>query len=427
MKLKHILASAFTLALVTLAQAADVTVDITGATAFRVATLDSIRGRYNASGVAYKFAHDAAAGSFNGSTQSIFVGTFPGVTGTTTIRCSFNGSVEGIKALVTTTNDPLYPNVTPGGAFALAAGVIGGQEFTPLNGANGFGAAAAQPSEIAFSDVTIASTPLSGTLEPATPAAGVVTFTCIANEGASANLTNITSQNFRALFSSGFQPLSLFTGISTDSGDLVFATGRNDGSGTRTTYLAETGYGIANVVNQFVTTTSTTLAISDIQRVPAHGGSVPANASTIWGNDVDGNGGYSSGSALRTDMGKTTASVNVRDADNSLLTTGPLTLVTWLSTGDALVAKNAGAKILGYNGALITPIAAGLSAADKDKVVYGVYTAWGYEEMYRKAGLGADTVTVYNGIKSNLVLGASGIPIADMLVSRSQDGGIVGP
>lgn len=428
MKHPKILAGVFALALVTSAQA-DVTVDITGATAFRVATLDSIKGRFASTNQPYKFAHDAAAGGFNGSTRSIFVGTFPGVTGTTTIRCSFNGSVEGIRALVTTTNDPTYANVTPGGAFANAAGLVTGQEFAGLNATNGFGNAVAQPSEIAFSDVQIAATPLTGTLEPGNPAAGVVVFTFIANEGAPASLSNVTSQNFRALFTQGFQPLSLFTGNDTDSSTFVFATGRNDGSGTRTSYLAETGYGIANTVNQYVTTVSTSTAINTIQLVPAGGGATPANASTIWGNDVDGNGGYSSGSALRGDMGKTSTAVTVLDATGADSFGEPLNchLITWLSAGDAVPAVTAGAKFLGYNGHLIQPTVAGLNATDLEKVIYGAYTAWSYQQMYRKPGLGTDVTTVYNQIKNNLVLGVTGIPIGDMLVGRNTDGGVVAP
>src|SRR5687767_14695227 len=101
MRLQNILTGAIALAFVTTALA-DVTVEITGATAFRAAALDTIKAQYVATGQPFKFAYDTT-GAFNGSNRSVWIGTFPNVAGTTTIRTSFNGSVEGIRALVTTT------------------------------------------------------------------------------------------------------------------------------------------------------------------------------------------------------------------------------------------------------------------------------------------------------------------------------------
>ena len=96
---------------------ADVTVNFTGATAFRVPTLDSIKAQFVASGQPFKFAHDRNAGNnqaFNGATRAIFQGTFPGVSGVTTICTSFNGSVEGIKALIDSpAADPTYLTMWP--------------------------------------------------------------------------------------------------------------------------------------------------------------------------------------------------------------------------------------------------------------------------------------------------------------------------
>ena len=79
------------LALVGAAQA-DVTVNITGATAFRAAALKAIKSRYADSGQPFKYAHDQAAGNLDAAapnaTRAIFIGTFPGVSGTTTRRAS---------------------------------------------------------------------------------------------------------------------------------------------------------------------------------------------------------------------------------------------------------------------------------------------------------------------------------------------------
>lgn len=422
---------------------ADVTVNITGATAFRVPTLDSIKAQFVASGQPFKFAHDRNAGNnqaFNGATLSIFQGTFPGVPGVTTIRTSFNGSVEGLNALV---NSPAAdPNYLAPSVLDSITAVVGGN-----NGGNGQGSVstpfASAQSDIAFSDVALSSTAFAGnSLQPSTPEAGVVVFTMIANEGAAGLLDNMNTQNFRALFSAGFLPLSFFTGNAGNT-DYVFATGRNDGSGTRTAYLAETGYGIANAVNQYLVGEKTSTTIEAIYRVPAGGTSVglaavtpqltlsSKNASTIWGLDQDGNGGYSSGSTLRDDLGRTSTSVNVYDADGSVLVTGAnVHLVTWLSLGDASPARTAGAVVLGYNGVKLADFATNgtLSAADTAKVTQGAYTAWSFQQMYRRNDIiGGDKVEVYDNIKDNLVLGTTGIAATSMNVGRAVDGGVVTP
>jgi hypothetical protein len=429
---------------------ADVTVDITGATAFRAAALDTIKARYVASGQPFQFSNDQAVGGLNGATRAIFKGTFPGVSGVTTIRTSFNGSVEGIKALVDSpASDPTYYTDIAGN-LVTAAAVGGGETHTSTAGFDK--TTAASQSEIAFSDVSKNSTPFaSASLQPSTPACGVVVFTMLTNEGSP--ITNVTAQQFRALAAAGLQPLSMFTGNASDATN-VFLTGRNDGSGTRTTYLAETGAGITTLIKQYLVVDSTSNAIKAIQEVPAGGVNNPfhadmtayvngggnitqlaANASTVWGQNVDGNGGYSSGSTLRVDMGKTGASgVTVFSAggSNTYGETVRADLVTWLSLNDAKTALTNGAIVCGYNGVKLDGFSSNgtVSAADKAKVTNGLYTAWGYQQMYRRNDITTgDAVTVYNGIKTNIGanLAAAGIATTDMAAFRSFDGGTVAP
>jgi hypothetical protein len=419
---------------------ADVTVEITGATAFRKAALASIHAQY-VTGGSFKFAHDktTAADDYQNSTYSVWIGTFPGVAGTTTIRCSFNGSVEGIRALVASpTHDPEYILTSVlDSTTATATGAELAATSTPREKVQ---------SEIAFSDVSVASTPFAASpLEPADSAAGVVVFTMITNQGSP--LTNITSQQFRALLTNGYQPLSVFTGNAADT-DRVYVTGRNDGSGTRTTYMAESGHGIATPVKQYTALVSSGETISEIQLVPAGGandtnpgtagvqpwpGQDVKNASTIWGQDVDGNGGYSSGSGLVSVLGRNaTAASKVWNAAHTTSSTRMFHLATWLSLNDAVTARKAGAIICGYNGVKLDGIAASgdvMTAADLAKVTAGSYTAWGYQQMYRRPSLGADYVTVYDGIKGAIGtnLGSAGISISDMKVGREVDGGVVAP
>ncbi|MCX6875805.1 MAG: hypothetical protein NTW21_18650 [Verrucomicrobia bacterium] len=436
-KLTKYLAGFSALALATTTYA-DVTVNITGATAFRAATLQSIKAKYAAATTPlFKFAHDqATAGgtTYTGATRAIFIGNFPGVSGTTTVRCCFTGSVEGIRALVPVT-DPLPPTYYPSSVLAATTATAGGAELANAGSAG----LATDTSHIAFSDVSKAATPYSGySLLPASPNAGVIVFTMLTNEGST--ITNVTSQQFRALLTNGYQPLSLFTGNAGDTTN-VFATGRNDGSGTRTTYLAETGFGIANAVKQYVTNESTSTTLTTIQLVPAGGLNAPAltgqsasNASTVWGQDVAGNGGYNSGSTLRTDMGKTGASVTVLDETGADAFGGPVRadLVTWLSVSDAVSARGNGAAFCAYNGVKLDDIAASgstMSAADKAKVTEGRYTAWGYERMYRRNDItSGDALTVYDAIKAAIPanLGSAGIALTDMHVGRATDGGVIG-
>jgi hypothetical protein len=460
MKIKFITTGVMALSLAT-SLFADVTVDITGATAFRAATLEAIKAKFDASGAAYQYSHDQATGAFNGATKSLWKGTFPGVAGVTTIRTSFNGSVEGIRALVDSpASDPSYYTDIAGNLVAAAA--IGGGE-THKDTVGFAKTTATAQSEIAFSDVSKAVTPYAANpLQPASPAAGVVVFTMLTNEGSV--IANVTGQQFRALASQGFQPLSMFTGNITDTTS-VFLTGRNDGSGTRTSYLAETGVGVTTVIKQYVTIDSSSTALEAIQEVPATGtndtdlgtagiqlpvGSdieayviggqtvtqLAANASTVWGQDVDGNGGYSSGSTLRTDMGKTGSSgVTVFDATgtDAFGASVRADLVTWLSLNDAVTARGNGAIFCGYNGVKLDDIAAAgttMSATDKAKVTEGLYTAWSYQQMYRRNDITAgDAKTVYDGIKAQIPthLASAGIALTDMHVSRPGDGGTVAP
>jgi len=425
MKKHLILAATAAVALSSVAKA-DVEIRITGATAFRQATLRAIKSQFDSAGTLgtnYNFAHDKTASgtNYDGSTRSVWKGKFPGVTGTTTIRCNFTGSVEGIRAIAV------------GGQYDET--YLSDANMTAPSGETGGATALTQPlsAKFAFSDVLQSSTPISSpALSPGDPRVGVVTFTMLANKGTPSDLTNVTSQQARALLSAGAQPLGLFTGKEGGNNDnYVFAVGRNDGSGTRTTYLAEIGYGIARAVNQYVATDATGTAINTIQRTPAGG----AYKSTVWGYDMDGNGGYASGSNVRDDFAKTTENVTVLEADGSELLSGmPIYMVTWLSTADAKVAigtPGTAARALAYNGVSIDPSQSPLSDEDQLKVTSGQYTAWGYENLYYAGSLSTDEGKVYaailGAIPAKLKESATGIPMTEMKVSRSDDGGLVAP
>lgn len=435
MKLKNILTSGIALALLATAAHADVEIRITGATAFRTASLNAIKAQFDLGG-SYVFAHNKAAGAFNSADRATFKGTFPGVPGVTTVRCSHNGSVEGIKAIALGGADnPAFITdaalASPGGDAGEAANenaLVTGSTTTLL-------------AKFAFSDCRQSSTPIaSPVLLPANPKVGVTLFTMLANEGAPAGLTNVNFQQFKALFSQGSLPLSVFTGNAADT-NLVYATGRNDGSGTRTIYMAESQLGITTLVSQFVATTSAGNAISVIQKVPAGGATIngsfdATSASTLWGQNLDGNGGYFSGSVLRTEMGRTTASVDVFDANGDPLDSGvALHLITFITAPDGVAARVAGGKILGWNGSTLDSLNTGtvLNATDLAKVTEGQYSAWSFQNLYHNGSLSTDENTVYTAIKTGMPASlvaagyVPGIPLGNMNVSRPNDGQPIAP
>lgn len=438
MKLKTILAGAMALGITSSAMAQTTEITITGATAFRQATMQAIYDAYASAGGlgnTFNVCHD-----FNGnnlsqliaSNKAVFSGTFPGITGTTVIRTAFNGSTEGLNAIAGN-NDPTFLQT----AALLNTGSIQGSTTTPTE--------ALRP-KFSFSDVYQSTSPVDNiVLNPVgASAVGVVTFTMIANEGAPADLNNVTIQQARQLWTSGIQPLSLFTGDPDDT-TWVLATGRNDGSGTRAAYLTEWTYGVANLVNQYIATKNGISGndITALTLVPADGKgsgnfetSGTSNASTLWGQTATGNGGYSSSSALRSLMGYASSSVDIYNGvDNSPdVEDTTVVLLTWLSTADARNAASNGGKLLSYNGVGVTPIAAagsyllsGFNEADFKKITSGAYSAWSYQHLYYHGNLSANENTWYTAMKNTwipqgLAITSNGLELGDMAVSRPDDG-----
>lgn len=405
-------------ALVALASSASaqVVVDITGATAFRTAAIDTIVASYGAG--LLDFAHTGGAGGRSAARQSIFRGTFPGL-GDTIIRCTWTGSVEGIQTVATQITQDFFATtaLTTGGTAETVNGVIGTHSVPA-------GTLLVVP-DLAFSDVYPTSSPydVSNVVDANV---GVVVFTMLANEGAPAAWTNVTAGQFRALFGAGRLPLNYF--VPTSDTRNVYATGRSDFSGTRTTYLAETGFGIANTVQQWKPVLAAgNLSVSTLRLWPTNDGN---NRSLVWGPDVLGNGGFESSSSLRTAFGATSASVQL------LSSTGanqgipvPLLLLSAPGISDATTAVANGAKALSYNGVSITP-ASPLSAGDVAKVTQGAYTLWGYQHlMYNTLNDTPEMQGVLAALTVNIGanVGTAGIDIALMNVSRNNDGGTVAP
>ena len=446
MKIKTILTTALAVGATSSAMAQTNIIDVTGATAFRNAAMRAIVSSFNTNGL--EIVHDGSAdtlSSLYGANKAIIRGTMPGTTGTVIVRTSWNGSAEGLNAIAGKNNPPFYEVAVLSNSLtwnnSAAKGSIAGPTATN-----------SRP-RFAFSDVLQKNTPVKRDLNNNTFTAsgdnvGVVTFAMVANDGSDTNLNNVTVQQALALWKSGALPLSQFTGNPASVGR-VLAMGRNDGSGTRASYLSEFKVGVAKVVNQYIATasgvTNTNDVIDSVTLVPAGGTGAgvlataggAANASTLWGqSSVVGNGGYASSSGIRDHMQRKTPNTVVYDGvdtNGTELYSGPLALVSWLSTADARTAAGGGARVLAYNGVKITPIAtagsylsSGFDQTDYEKITSGQYSAWNYQQFYRWGTLTPAESNFRTRLRSNMsaALGttANGIPSSSMTVDRLDDG-----
>lgn len=429
MKNKYILGGFAALTALISSASADQTIDITGATAFRTAAIDSIIASYGAG--LDDFAHTGAVGlaGLRGARQSIFKGDFPGLPDKTIIRCTWTGSVEGVQTVATQITQDFFAEsalTDTGGAIVADTTAVAGVTGSALHPA---GTTLVIP-DLAFSDTYPTSSPFNvDNVVDSTP--GVVVFAMVVNEGSPAGFTNVQAGQIRTLLATGNQPLNYF--FPTSDTRRVYGTGRSDFSGTRTSYLAEMGYGISSSVQQYKPVTNgaaanaATLNISTLQIWPTNDGN---NKSLVWGPDAVGNGGFESSSSLRTVFGAT--SNGVQRLNSAGAPTGSpvdLLLVSWVGISDATTAVANGAKALTYNGVGITP-ANPLSAGDIAKITEGAYTCWSYQHlMYNSTNDTPEMQAVLAELTTNvpLNLGTAGIDINLMNVARDDDGATVAP
>ena len=397
------------------------TIRLTGSTAFRAGVHKGIIALFGgatnvkiASGMtsANGFNTAATQAGYEGADYSTIQGTtFSGITGTVTIQCSWSGSATGVADVNANTNIAFIPAATAAAAsgtgYTSAANTTGSVNSATENAA----------ATMAFSDVFIDSTP--------TPLAdltdhiiAVVPFCWVANKGTT-GITSITQQQARAILTKN-QPKSLFTGVSTDT-DLVLAVGRDNGSGTRITCLAETKYGVSTNVQQYKITTAT--GVNTVARLWPVGDGV--------GSGTGGNGGYASGSSITTIMAATsnTSSLQLQNAAGANVGAGTrnVTLMSSLGITDANTAvgtPGTSAVRLAYEGVTY-------DGTNPDLIYRGTYTNWGYEHLFTKPTISADEQAFVDGITTQMddpaVLGSSGLRSSQMFVSRTSDGALVGP
>jgi hypothetical protein len=375
-------------------------INITGATAFRAAANSSIIALLGGSGTT-QFAYDTTGGitSAGSSNRAIYSGIVPGITGTVIVRASWSGSTAGIAAVAAGTAVQVLKTTTAMSTAGTGLAAVASDFETA-------------PAAFSFSDVAqSASTTLTPTLTGST--VGVVPFQFVANQSAwnHAGMTNMNDQIMNALYSTSEVTLKFFTGVAGDT-KRVFATGRNNGSGSRATVLGETQYGFFRAVQQFQNNTTS-----------QHNGS-----GAIDRIDFVGNNGNSSNSFLSNLMKGTSTAVDLYDSGVSYEDNVDCLLVTYLTQSDVLLAVAdpdgagalRGAKALSYNGVTYS----------EDAVKNGAYSLWGYQWLYQAPSITADETTFKNAFTTAIPanLGTAAIPIPSMTVSRSGgDGGPILP
>ena len=358
---------------------AQVTIYITGSTAFRAEAYNSVVGLYGGtltSKVGQTSAGAATTGA-SGDAKVTFTGTIPALYGaqTVTIKTAYSGSVEGVVNLVDATNPPgvSQPN------YLNADGT------TDSNTRGDF----------AFSDVFQDTTDYPSSSYPALgdTQVGVVCFAwtkSVVATPALANVSNISHQQAQQFLASGTVPLSFFTGNAADTG-AIYLSGRYKLSGTRLTYQADCGFGANSDATLF-------------KLDAAH-------------NPVLDTAGQTGGGNVATIL---------KDA----AATAPF--IGTLGTSDAAGVNN-GANRLTYNGV----------AYSKAAVQNGQYSLWGYQHLYARSGLSATKLTLVKGatkpadpVKSNglanaidtaLSTSANNVQLSTMKVGRSSDGSPIFP
>jgi hypothetical protein len=391
MKLKKTLMAGLLALLVAANADAQTVVHLTGSTAFRSATVTAITHILQPG-----FTYGYSGTSFTGANQAIFTGTTISNNIPVIIKTSWSGTVGGVQTVsqqipITTWLTNTTPQSTSGTPSAPAV-------YDPP----------AVP-EIAMSDGVQANTPYSTPVLIAQNV-GVVPFKWVASKGAPAGLTNIDPGKASALWLNGSLPLALFTGLTNDETNLVFAIGRDADSGTRKTALSECGLGSFSSVVQYYPTNSSGAVISRSAAGPVTGQKlVPAQ--TINGIFFDiGQGGYASGGDLAVAMQQSTAAIGGY-------------YLTYLGFADAATALNGGAVELTWNGVRYSDAA----------IQEGQYTFWAFEQLDYRSNYGtvdANGKTVADLLATqikNVDAVIAGELISTMKVTRAVEGGTITP
>lgn len=347
-------------------------IDITGSTAGRSAVIGRVEALLSGESVAWRGNASKTSANF----QIFYGGNYNG--SPVTVRLFWSGSAAGVRDI---SNSPQLANSYIVSNYAGPAGQNDAAALAP--------ASAATVSEIGFSDVFQTSTSFTTNTLTDEVSVAVIPFVFVKNDGAKAGLLNVTPPAFQAAFGAvGEAPLSFFTGNPADATSKVFATGRNNESGTRITTLANCYYGLSLNVGQYT-------------------GTVASDQISL---NFAGNGGYSSGSGVAALLAAKLTGSNVNNS-----------LIGYVGTSDAATAVAGGGALLKFNGIDYTAPA----------VYNGQYTLWGYLHQSTMLDINSPGVTeqFYIGLRDAMIAnpGSGTLSLDLMNVERAADGAVVTP
>jgi hypothetical protein len=422
MKASKLIAAAIIAAGMASSASAQTVINITGATAFRQAAHQAILDCFDSGSLTYGFNN----GNIGNAGRAMFKGTMNSGADQVVVRTSWSGSVAGIRDIVNQANAVTYWAATSATYALLTSG--GAANLSPTTETTTTG------NKIAFADNAWQNTPYSGDILSG-GAVGITAFVPVSNNSTHIvnGSTSISPLQLRRLMSAGKAPLQFITGNSSHAAKRVYWTGRQDTSGTRVIYLTETGTAASAAIQQYRIAPLSSNATTPVTTVQVWPTGDSTNASTIWGADTAGNGGYASGSNLAPVLQRTSTSISELDAAGTTQASGiDAVLITVLSIADANDVQIGGGKALAYNGVYIEPetVATGLSAADKSKIINGAYTLWSYQRLYYRNDITdqveLDFITkLTTEVKKTTNIAGNGLILTEMKVSRSasSDGG----
>ena len=406
-------------------------VRITGSSAYRGAVTNAILHLLTSPTAGY------VGSSLAGANTQIIEGTLTNTAGSFTagtaviFKTSWTGSLSGIVALTTNGNtaNPFLSTSNTGLASATAGT---GSDSTGATGGAVLSSPifdAAQVADVAMSDVFQSSTkftsPALGSpaiangFAPANGIVGVVPFVWVAGAADSAGkITNISSNQVLQLMSTGLNEAQI-TGNINDENNGILPTGRDPDSGTRFNALADSGYNVVGaaptpVVQYYVNTSGGGSTVTEFasETLPTLG-AVGA-----------GNAGYSSGSAVATDL----ENANTNNATNNGVnnTANQSILIGYVSEGDGATAvqANTGAHFVSWNGVSYGSYSGGTVTYNRTLIDNGTYTFWGYEhEYYRSGNADAAIANALSAQIANTDAAVSGELLGNMQCSVGIEGG----
>jgi hypothetical protein len=401
-----------------------VVINVVGSTAFRNAVTSA--EVLAASNVGANLSGGIALGSFTTAGKSF--STTTGASGATQsnvygyladgsevmYRNFWTGSLAGVIDLTqgNTTTDLFIP--TSATMTATTGGSGGGTQFTGTlvtavpnvamsdvsasDGANTVNTAPGAGPSIATA-IGASSLADGGATAGANHTVGVVTFQWVAGKQTSGTppFSNISQQQAAALMASGagMIPLSILDGVKTDDTNYVLFVGRNEDSGTRITYDAETlGGGIGSgaafgpstqqfmihqTTNGYITTNTASVSVdaTGINGFKLWTKNWALNTESTLNWNTIGHSGYTAGGDVANILSSpnpvsTSGWTVANAAPGFTVGTSTAYIVSCLGTSDAATAITAGAFGLSYNGVPFS-----IAAVEE-----GQYSLWGYEHLY---------------------------------------------